>query len=403
MSKITQLKSLITLLNEFKMIGATNQHGVTRCVYDEHWILAQKKYAEIARNYGLYPFVDNMGNVYASTSKDINKQPVILTGSHIDTVINGGSLDGTYGVLSSLTSLGELVQQHGTPKVPIVSVSFSEEEGSRFDATFTGSRYLTNQFDESILSLADNKGVVFETARQLAVTELQHEMPIQEYWNIGKYLELHIEQGPILEQTSQNIGIVTGIVGQKRAQIKIVGQANHAGTTPMNMRHDALRQAIELISNIHECLDDVADLRYTIGQFDVLPNVSNVVPGEVTFSLDMRQLNQDILEKYFAQVENIVHQYQGTIEPTTNVKSTKMSDELQKILVAATEDHELTYTSLPSGAGHDAQVISYKIPTGMIFVPSIDGVSHSPLEQTQDDDLLNGQHVLKKALYKLAY
>lgn len=396
-------KKIITLLDDFKKIGSTEQNGVTRRVYDQNWILAQKKYAEIAQHYGLYPFLDCMGNIYASTSTNEMSEDIILTGSHMDTVVNGGRLDGTYGTLSSLVALGELYQELGNPKVPLVAVSFSEEEGSRFNATFTGSRYLTKQFDEDNLKLVDHNNVSFESAREQAVAELKKTIPMKPEWKIGKYIELHIEQGPLLNELSKNIGIVTGIVGQKRAQIKIIGQANHAGTTPMNMRHDALRKAIDLINNIHTVLDEVPNLRYTIGQFDVLPNVSNVIPSEVEFSLDIRNLDQSSLDECFIAVEKIVQHYQGSIELTTNVQATKMSDELQQVLINATDQQGLTYASMPSGAGHDAQVISYKFPTCMLFVPSINSISHSPLENTYDTDLLNGYNVLNSALKQLAY
>lgn len=147
------MKNIVSLLNEFKKIGLTSFDGVTRCVYDENWLAAQKKYMQIASDYGLYTFVDDIGNVYATTEKNLGQKAFILSGSHMDTVINGGPLDGVYGTLASLISIGTLMKKFGHPKIPLVAVSFSEEEGSRFNTAFTGSRYLMNKLEDTVYGL----------------------------------------------------------------------------------------------------------------------------------------------------------------------------------------------------------------------------------------------------------
>ncbi|MHA8262301.1 M20 family metallo-hydrolase [Lactobacillaceae bacterium Melli_B3] len=396
--------SLLSLLKTFSLFGKVGTTGVTRKVYDEQWIKAQSAYAEYAKHYGLNVFTDEMGNVYAATTDQLTDNSVIMTGSHIDTVENGGRYDGTYGDLASLVAVGELYQQDGAPETPLVAVSFSEEEGSRFETTFSGSKFATNQFDEQILKLTDDKEIDFETARKNAVSHLCKLIPMIDHkLNIQDYLELHIEQGPILEKRRFPIGVVSGITGQIRVLITIEGTANHAGTTPMDMRNDALRKAIPLMKTIYDELSRYKNLRFTMGKINVEPNVTNVIPNRVTFSVDMRDLDQNTLDRVLNQVRNLSNDAGGQLELTTNVAATKMADHLVNSIKESANDLRYQFITLSSGAGHDAQVVSYKIPTGMIFVPSINGISHAPDELTSDSDLQNGYRVLKQTLKKLAY
>ncbi len=399
------MKNMVSLLNEFKKIGLTSFDGVTRCVYDENWLAAQKKYIQIAGDYGLYTFVDDIGNIYATTEKNLGQKVFILSGSHMDTVINGGPLDGVYGTLASLISIGTLMKKFGHPKIPLVAVSFSEEEGSRFNTAFTGSRYLMNKLEDTVYGLRDHEGLSFNHARQNAVTQLKK--LASELNGIGPmicaFIELHIEQGPILERKNQEIGIVTDIVGQKKILIKCYGVANHAGTTPMNMRCDAMKKAVTLINKLYEVLDGFVELRYTIGQIQVQPNVPNVIPSEVNFSLDLRHKSQKRLDDAFTAVKELTELNDSILTIMTDVNAIKLSDQLKNNSALAAQYHNSAYQSLISGAGHDAQIIAKYVPTTMIFVPSIKGKSHSPSENTKSEHLVNGQLVLQQALYQLAY
>lgn len=394
---------LLTLINKFKQIGKTPENGVTRPVYAEDWTKAQLEYAAEATDLGLFVSVDEMGNVYAATTDQLDQTPVILTGSHMDTVINGGALDGTYGDLASLVAVSDLKVQLGQPQTPLVAISFSEEEGSRFDATFTGSRFLTNQAEPTTESLLDANQVDFATARKAAVAKLLTDYPKQGPITVQQYLELHIEQGPVLEHKNLEVGVVTGIVGQRRALITVHGETNHAGTTPMNMRKDALRSTIKLITSIQDLLDQHPEVRYTIGQLNLEPNISNVIPGKVVFSLDMRSVDQTKLDQLFQDVTELVVQTKAELVPTTNVKATLMDENLQTAISDVTDELDLSSIKMVSGAGHDAQIMSYRVPTGMIFVPSINGISHAPQEASTDTSLLNGLNVLEKTLAKLSY
>lgn len=398
-------EKLMTLLHEFKQLGATPMGGVTRCVYDDNWSLAQKKYVAVANDYGLYCFCDKMGTIYAATSDHISHKPVILTGSHIDTVVNGGWLDGIYGVVSSVLAVGQLFQQFGTPKIPLCAVSFSEEEGSRFDATFTGSRYLTHQLDDAVFNLKDHMGTTFNQERENRVTELRQVVPVgRPNFKIRSYIELHIEQGNTLEQSPANIAVVTDIVGQKRLLITTKGISNHAGTTQMLGRVDAMRKAVDLMTKIYSSLELMKGLRFTIGKIIAFPNVANVIPEKVDIALDIRHIDQNVLDQAFEQVTQIINAVGATYRLTTNVGATPMDYQLQQQVIRSMKQEKLVGERLFSGAGHDAQVIANgKVPSVMIFVPSQDGVSHVPQENTAESDLLAGQRVLQRSLYDLAY
>lgn len=398
-------KKLLQLLNEFKRIGATSLGGVTRCVYDENWSLAQKKYVEVANKYGLYCFCDEMGTIYAATSDNIDHESVILTGSHIDTVVNGGWLDGIYGVLSSILAVGELFQKLGAPKIPLCAVSFSEEEGSRFDATFTGSRALTHQLDVATFDLKDNAGLTFNQERQKRVNELKQVTPLGiPNFKMSSYIELHIEQGNTLDQSQANIAVVTDIVGQKRLLITTRGISNHAGTTQMSGRVDAMQKAVDLMTQIYSSLGLMAGLRFTIGKIIAFPNVANVIPEKVDIVLDIRHIDQNVLDRAFERVTHIINAVGATYRLTTNVEATPMDDRLQQQVISSIKQEKLVGERLFSGAGHDAQILAHcKVPSVMIFVPSKNGVSHVPQEDTNAQDLLAGQRVLQSVLYDLAY
>ncbi|UQS86921.1 Zn-dependent hydrolase [Nicoliella spurrieriana] len=396
--------SLLSLLNTFSEIGKVQPAGFTRKVYDDQWIRGQLEYADAAKRFGLNVFMDQMGNVFAANTADLNDQAVILTGSHMDTVEHGGLYDGLYGDLASLVAIGDLFTTMGSSTVPLVAVSFSEEEGSRFETTFSGSKFATDQFDRTNLALLDEQGTDFATAREAAVKTLNDVIQMRsQRLHVKEYLELHIEQGPVLEAHGVEVGVVSGITGQMRLLITVNGKANHAGTTPMDMRDDALQTANAVMNSIYKALHQFTDLRFTIGKLNVFPNVTNVIPGKVVFSLDMRDLDQAVLANALAQVRSICAHRAIDIDITTNVQPSRMAPELIATISQSAAELNLSQTAISSGAGHDAQVISYQIPTGMIFVPSVGGVSHSPREFTKSKDLANGLAVLSTTLKKLAY
>lgn len=396
-----QDKKINDLLESFQAIGRTKNQGYTRTVYDQAWCQAQKQCVNIIKELGLVPWVDEIGNLYATADLTWPKEPVILVGSHLDTVVDGGLYDGLYGALAAVLSVSQVDKSEQRLRQPLVAVIFSEEEGSRFDATFTGSQYLLGRHLKDFEHLVDARGQTFGRARRAAVAALSPFVQTASCLKITQYLELHIEQGPILENAGTDIGIVTTIVGQERFLIQLVGQANHAGTTPMDCRDDACQQAVSLLADLYRELAQISDLRYTIGKVQLEPNVANVIPGLVTFSLDLRHQDQLVLSEAVGVVAKLVDQYRAKLERTTAVMPTQMNMGLQGEITEACQSVGLTHQFLPSGAGHDAQVMGEQVPTAMIFVPSVGGVSHVPDEKTTPADLENGQRVLTLVLAKL--
>ncbi|CAK1247985.1 Acetylornithine deacetylase/Succinyl-diaminopimelate desuccinylase or related deacylase (ArgE) [Fructobacillus tropaeoli] len=396
-----QDKKITDLLESFQAIGRTKNQGYTRTVYDQAWCQAQKQCVNIIKELGLVPWVDEIGNLYATADLTWPKEPVILVGSHLDTVVDGGLYDGLYGALAAVLSVSQVAKSEQRLWQPLVAVIFSEEEGSRFDATFTGSQYLLERDLKGFDALADAQGQTFGQVRQAAVAALSPFVQTASCLKIAQYLELHIEQGPILENAGTDIGIVTTIVGQERFLIQLVGQANHAGTTPMDCRDDACQQAVSLLADLYRELAQIPDLCYTIGKVQLEPNVANVIPGLVTFSLDLRHQDQLVLSEAVGVVAKLVDQYRAKLERTTAVMPTQMNMGLQGEIAEACQSVGLTHQFLPSGAGHDAQVMGEQVPTAMIFVPSVGGVSHVPDEKTTPADLENGQRVLTAVLAKL--
>ncbi|WP_288847014.1 Zn-dependent hydrolase [uncultured Fructobacillus sp.] len=396
-----QDKKITDLLESFQAIGRTKNQGYTRTVYDQAWCQAQKQCVNIIKELGLVPWVDEIGNLYATADLTWPKEPVILVGSHLDTVVDGGLYDGLYGALAAVLSVSQVTKSEQRLRQPLVAVIFSEEEGSRFDATFTGSQYLLERDLKGFDALDDVQGQTFGQVRQAAVAALSPFVQTASCLKITQYLELHIEQGPILENTGTNIGIVTTIVGQERFLIQLVGQANHAGTTPMDCRDDACQQAVSLLADLYRELAQIPDLRYTIGKVQLEPNVANVIPGLVTFSLDLRHQDQSVLSEAVGVVAKLVDRYRAKLERTTAVMPTQMDMGLQGEIAEACQSVGLTHQFLSSSAGHDAQVMGEQVPTAVIFVPSVGGVSHVPDEKTTPADLENGQRVLTAVLAKL--
>ncbi|MBM6585047.1 M20 family metallo-hydrolase [Pediococcus acidilactici] len=379
-----------------------------RLVYSPAWTTAQQQLIQWALAGGLTVSVDDYGNVYADlVGKDDAK--IVATGSHIDTVKDGGIFDGLYGILAGINALIKLKQRYGQPQLSLRAISFSEEEGSRFPTTFSGSRYYVQK--ARLNNLVDANGIDFNEARQnavqslLALPQVNHQQPALP----ATFTELHIEQGPILEATHRQIGLVNRIVGQRRLLFTLIGQANHAGTTPPKFRHDAFQAALELINQFSQFTTKFdPDFRFTIGHFVTFPNVANVIPGEVQFSVDFRHPNEERL-KYFdrllhkAAAQRTDSEIKLKIDYSSKTKPVKLASNLLRL--NQTVAHHLNYSTmiLASGAGHDSQIIGSSVPTAMIFVPSKAGISHTFAECTDQADLEAGFHVLTESLYQQAY
>lgn len=389
------------LLEKFADFGRTENNGVTRLSLSEEDRLARDYFCSCCEELGMSIKIDDMGNIYATLEGTEDKPPVV-TGSHLDTVKNGGRFDGVLGVAAGLEVVRTIVENNIKPRIPITIAVFTNEEGARFEPSMMASGVLSGKFDKStMLKKIDLGGVSFEEALQSIGYNGSEESRLKD---ATAFLELHIEQGPILERESLSIGIVESVLGMVCYEFEINGESDHAGTTPMDMRKDALFAANNLISEARQKLNEFDnDLVYTIGRMNVLPNIHTVIPNKVVFSLEARHKNPSVIK----HVEEIVQGLAHTVcnegcdikavklwERATVLFDTQFCDHLEQ----STKSLGYAYKRMDSGAGHDAQFIASYIPTSMVFVPSINGKSHCEEEQTSWEDCEKGVNVLLETI-----
>lgn len=382
--------------------------GITRLLYTPEWVNSQNELKKIMEEAGFSVYFDEIGNLFGRLQGSEPGAGTILTGSHVDTVRNGGKLDGMFGIISGIVALRYLKSEYGAPKRSLEVVSFAEEEGSRFPFVFWGSKsFLGMAGEKDVAHLMDNDGVLFSDAISGAGFGFKAGGVRND---IQKFIEIHIEQGNVLEREGLEIGVVNAIVGQRRFKVKVSGTANHAGTTPMEYRRDALYAASRMIASVTDRARACGSpLVTTAGFIEVRPNIPNVVPGEAEFSLDIRHTDSGFLrsftEEAIAMLRNIASECGVEIEVNMWMDElpVPMSEDLVCCLKNVCESKRVNYRVMHSGAGHDAQLIAKYMPAAMLFVPSKDGVSHNPAEYTDPEYLAKGVSVLIDALYELAY
>lgn len=394
---------------KFSRFGGLEPRGITRLLYTSEWRAAINALVEEFENNDLEVIKDSVGNVSGRLVGE-NSNETILTGSHIDTVVQGGHLDGQYGILASLTALLYLKENYGQPKKNIEVLALAEEEGSRFPIAFWGSKNFFNiQDNEIIKELTDSEGVNFVDAMRESGFDFREDDKVRD--DIKAWLEIHIEQGQILEKEQKQIGVVTGIVGFKRYSVQLKGEANHAGTTPMGYRKDTVVAFSEIVQKLDKKAKEIGDpLVITFGNVKLIPNVTNVVPGEIEFSIDTRHIDEAELNDFSKTIENTINEIaiQNELEATITLhldeKPTLMNEDIIKTIEESSKKvTSNNYKRMVSGAGHDTQIFSQFVPSGMLFVPSIGGISHNVEEETDIEDLVKGIEVLAETLYKLAY
>ena len=407
MDETGDVASLIEWLASF---GATENKGVTRLLYSEEWLNAQLAMKGEMDKEGLVTYFDSVGNLFGRLEGTASASGTILTGSHIDTVKDGGKYDGAYGVIASFLAVKKLYRIYGQPRKTIEVVSFCEEEGSRFPITFWGSRNIQGIYDlDHVKDMEDTEGIPFvEAMKKAGFGPEVYKTPARN--DIDRFVEIHIEQGMVLEKNRNAIGVVSHIVGQRRYTVKVVGESDHAGTTPMSYRKDAVSTASEFISfltNKAKGMDP--HLVATVGRLNVIPNVPNVIACEVEFTLDIRHHEEVILDLFckeiFSSFDGLANKVGMKLEVSQwmDVKPVAMDMEMNQLARRIAEDKHIPYQDIVSGAGHDAQVFGSFCPTCLLFVPSQGGISHSPKEFTSVPDLERGIDVLSEVLYKLAY
>ena len=351
---------------------------------------------------GMNVSVDAVGNLrglYAGTS---SSAPRILIGSHLDTVPNAGAFDGILGVVLAI----ELVESLRGLKLPfaIEVIGFSEEEGVRFGVPFIGSRALVGRVDEELLGRKDERGISVRKAIQDFGLNPNDISKAALRDDVLGFIEFHIEQGPVLEKLGRPLGVVEAIVGQNRLEFTFSGQANHAGTTPMNLRHDALAAAAEWIVTVEELAQRTTDLVATVGYVEAKPGATNVVAGEARATLDIRHASDrtrtEALDELIRQAESIASRRGVTVKWRTLLAqyAVAMDPFLTEQIELAAQKAACEPHRMASGAGHDAMIMAEKIPAAMIFLRTPGGISHDPAESVHLDDVAKalecGQHLL---------
>ena len=396
-------------IEELSKIGTFEAGGMWRTPFTDDDVRAKELLSEWMTDSGMTVNYDNGGNVTGSLAGG-GEGGAVLTGSHLDSVKSGGKLDGTLGILAGLAVAAGLRREHGTPKRSIDVVALCGEEQSRFRLPFIGSKAIVGALtEEEIDSVKDDDGVsVAEAMKQVGLDPT--DLASAKRDDIAYFVELHIEQGPVLEAKGLQTGIVTDIVGITQKAYTILGDADHGGTTPMTMRHDALRGAVRVINEVPSICQRAGDgCVATVGIVDAKPGGPSSVPASFHFTLDVRDreavVRQRIVDEVHALVEQVVTEDDLDFEEIIHaeVAPTPLDPHLVDVFDGAAQSAGITRQRMHSGAGHDAMIFARHIPTGMIFVPSKGGKSHTPKEFTALDDIMPGIEVMYRGFEQLAY
>lgn len=388
-------------------LGGTPRGGVNRQALSAEDAAARNLLMSWAKARGFAVSADAIGNLFVRRAgTDPNARP-ILSGSHMDSQPTGGRFDGMYGVLAAFEALEALEDAGVQTRRPIEAVAWTNEEGSRFQPGAMGSAVFAGHYDlQKMLEVKDWDDVVLKDA--LAQTLKTAPAPSRTAGNaLDGYVEVHIEQGPRLEDAHKTIGVVTGIQGSRRFIVTVLGEEAHAGTTPRAARKDAFVSAVAIAGAMQIATRDAEDtLRFTIGRVEVYPGSPNTVPGRVTFTIDMRHPEIAALDLYEAKLRAAVSQHAApctaTIERVTDVAPTVFHKAVIDLVRDAARRLALPNMDMPSGAGHDAMHIARLCPTGMVFVPCERGISHNEIENATPSDLAAGTRVLVETLVRLA-
>ncbi len=381
--------------------GRITRRFLTPPMHDVHARLTARMNA-----LGMSVHIDAAGNLRGLWQPAKGASRRLILGSHVDTVPDAGAFDGVLGVTLALEWV-EIAQQIDFP-LAIEVIAFSEEEGVRFGVPFIGSRAIANRFDALLLTLKDSEGAtVEETIRAFGLDPAQIEKAVADS-NALAFIEVHIEQGPVLEAEDLSVAAVTAIVGQTRMSLSFTGHANHAGTTPMHLRRDALAAAAEWIAEVEKLANHTEGLVATVGKIEAAPNAGNVVPGSAIVSLDLRHAQDSTrnasVEALLERAGVIAERRKLTLACKRQIDqpAVPMDERLTAFVAESIEALGYPAKRMTSGAGHDAMVMAARVPTAMLFVRSPGGVSHHPDETVREEDVEASLHVARKFLERLA-
>lgn len=400
---------LFKRLMELGEIGKLASAGITRKAFTLEEMSATKLVASYMNEAELSVRVDEVGNLIGRKEGLNPDAPVVLTGSHIDTVHEGGAFDGSLGVLGGIEVLQTMIEQGIQTEHPIEVIAYKDEEGCRFSFSMLGSRAIAGILKREDLKHQDRDGMSFaEVLKVNGFDPDQFQLAARPLGSAKAHIELHIEQGRVLESKNLSVGVVTGINSSLWLKITLKGEAGHAGATPMSIRHDPLVAAAEIIQAVEEETVRTGTAVGTVGRIQLQPGGINIIPGIVEFTVDLRDINGEVgerLEKSILQRIEEVCQRRGVekeIEVLQRVPPVPCYEFVQEIIKDACSEVGKEIYTLPSGAGHDSMQIARLCPIGMIFVRSKDGISHNPAEWSSPEDCADGVNVLYHTLLRLA-
>ncbi|PTB18786.1 Zn-dependent hydrolase [Trinickia symbiotica] len=389
-------------------IGATVTGGVNRLALSDEDFAACRRLIEWGRSFGMLESRDEVGNLFLRLCGTDSSAAPVVSGSHLDSQPTGGKYDGVYGVLAALEACESIAASRVPLRRSIDVVAWMNEEGSRFapgmmgSAVFAGARSLAE-----VKAVKDATGVSVAEALDKAATALA-DVPLRALGGVPfAYVEAHIEQGPVLERLGKTIGVVSGIQGKRTFRVVVEGEAAHAGTSLRSERKDALLAATAMVGALIEHIHDDEDVvKFTIGQFTVTPNAPSVVPSGVTFSIDLRHPDSDVLRKLGDAIDGICQQNAAPCRVDVKELSTAMSldfpDHMRQRIDSAAARIGISKFELYSAAGHDARYLHGVCPSGMVFIPCHLGITHNEAESITPDDAFAGARVLAEVLSELA-
>ncbi|HWJ32902.1 MAG TPA: M20 family metallo-hydrolase [Gaiellaceae bacterium] len=392
-------------LDELATIGRSLRGGTTRVAWSDELFRAYDWIGERMRELGLEVEIDPAGNLIGRWNVGIGK--AVGTGSHLDTVPSGGRLDGAFGVVGALHAVALLQEEGFMPSRPLWVMAFMDEEGTRFNTALFGSQAFTGAALGDFADRADADGTTLRAAMAEVGRDLDRAGDAHKTDQLAAFVEMHIEQGPLLESEGLDIGVVTSIVGLRGYRVHLYGQANHAGTTPMRLRRDALAGAARVVLELREFARLRPDVTANIGKLAIEPGGANVIPGVADFTIDVRAATPDAVDELDGVIESTIakiaaeEQLEYGLEAIFSLDPLELDAEMVDTVERAAVAEGARWRRMPSGAGHDAMLVGRHVPTGMIFVPSRDGISHSPEEFTSPDQLELGTRVLAAALRDL--
>jgi allantoate deiminase len=396
-------------IDQLGAIGAHPNGGLYRALYDHGWVEAMALLRRWLEEAGLAARFDAVGNLWGRVEGTEGGNAVV-SGSHVDTVRQGGKYDGALGVHMAIVAVQALLQRCGRPKRPLEVLVTCEEEGSRFACSFWGARAIVGRIaPEEPERIVDADGLTIGAAMRergfdpARIGEAERD-------DIAAFVEAHIEQGAILEREGCPLGVVSSITGQRWMKVTVSGVQNHAGTTPMDLRHDALAGSAAMIGQIAEAAIRMGRPAVaTVGRIEAFPGGTNIIPGRCEFTVDTRHAEPAPRQQLLTEIEGIVErvarerELQSEIDVIMDHDPVPMSAEIRAEIEASIQSLGLRHLVMPSGAGHDSEILAPRFPTAILFVPSRGGKSHTPEEYTPVEQVVPGVQALAGTLHRLAY